>query len=162
VEVWTVGFDEQKYHGVILKYDGLQWETMFSSEQLIYGQGNDHQRPIAIFGIKDSVYIALDGFDTSKIARHYRNNFSNYVYINEEDQGAIISINGNNANDYFAVGYRDVVLHYNGNSFKKYFDWPYLDGRYHGVQQIGDQVFICGSRFAYNTAVLLRGTRISN
>ncbi len=162
VEVWAVGFDEQEYHGIVLKYNGEKWETLFSSEKSIYGEGNDHKRPIAVFGFTDSVYIALDGFETSKIVRHSKKDFTAYTYVNEVGQGAIIAINGASKNDYFAVGFRDVVLHYNGSSFKKYFDWIYIDGRFHGVQQVGDEVFICGKRFGWNTGVLLHGTRITN
>ncbi len=159
IEVWTVGFNEQEYFGIVLKYDGTQWETLFSENSPLYGNGNDHKRPIAIFGLKDSLYIALDGFITTKIVRHSRKDFTQYSYVNEEDQGAILAINGTNQNDYFAVGTRDLVLHYNGNSMKKYFDWIYLDGRYHGVQQVGDEVFICGYVFGLNTALILHGKR---
>jgi len=162
VEVWTCGYDESKKIGIILKLVGSNWVEMFSENKQIYLPDNDHTAPTAVWGLKDSVYFALAGFDSSKIVRHSRKNFQEFVNPNTEDQGSIQAFHGNDYNDFFAVGYRDVVLHFNGISFKKYFDWIYPDGRYHGVQQVGDEVFICGNRFGWNTALILHGIRTTN
>jgi len=73
--------------------------------------------------------------------------------------GAISSVYGNAQNDFFLVGFRDVVLHYNGKSFKKYFQFPYIDARYYSVKQKGDYMFACGIIFASTKAIVLRGKR---
>jgi hypothetical protein len=161
VEVWAVGYDlSSERHGIILKYDGTEWKTVFDKNNNIYEPDWDHTVPTALWGFKDSLYVSLSGAEDSDFMQHSREDFqTQFRFMHNEDQGAIQAIHGNSFNDFFAAGHSDVVLHYNGNSYKSFYKFKYLDGNYHGVQQVNNEVFICGKRFGYNTALLLHGTR---
>ena len=158
--VFAAGSRGDRQYGVVLELKNGQWLHRFDENHPIFGKEDDHSHPDAIWLFKDSVYTTFAGYNDSYVIRYDINNYSfNYSIIHSESQGAIMSINGNAYNDIFFVGYRDVVLHYNGKSFKKYFQFPYVDARYYSVKQKGDYVFACGNTVGSHFAIVLRGKR---
>ena len=158
--VFAAGSRGDRQYGVVLELKNGQWLHRFDENHPIFGKEDDHSHPDAIWVFKDSVYTTFAGYDDSYMVRHDKNNYSfNYSIIHSESQGAIMGINGNAYNDIFFVGYRDVVLHYNGKSFKKYFQFPYVDARYYSVKQKGNYVFACGNTVGSHLAIVLRGKR---
>ncbi|KAA3618482.1 MAG: hypothetical protein D8M58_13540 [Calditrichaeota bacterium] len=160
VEVWAGAYDlSTDRHGIILKCNGTEWETLFDKDNNIYQPDWDHTVPTAVWALKDSIYFALAGTDSSKIVRHNRMNFLSYLSPHTEDQGSIQAFHGNEYNDFFAVGFRDLVLHYNGSTFKSYFPDRYIEGFYNSVQQVGNSVFIVGFNPGSDDALILTGKR---
>jgi hypothetical protein len=158
--VYAVGLDQGEIVGIILEIRNGIVTTLFDKDHRIYGLENDHTHPDAVWIYKDSVFVAMAGWDDTHVYRHPINNFSKeYELIYVEPQGALRSINGNSYHDIMGVGYNDVVWHFNGNTFKEYFSWPYLDARYYSVKQYGDCVFACGNSFVSLDAYILRGKR---
>jgi len=158
--VFAAGSRGDRDYGVVLELKNGQWLHRFDAQHPIFGKEDDHTHPDAIWVYNDSVYTTFAGYDNSYVVRHafvaYENEFS---ITHKESQGAIMNINGNALNDFFLVGYRDVVLHYNGRTFKKYFQFPFIDAKYYSVKQKGDYVFACGIIFASTKAIVLRGKR---
>ena len=158
--VFAAGSRGDRYYGVVLELKDGQWLHRFDEQHPIFGNEDDHMAPIAVWGYKDSVYVSYSGYDSDNVYRHDINNFSNdFTLIHSESMGAISSIYGNAQNDFFLVGFRDVVLHYNGRTFKKYFQFPFVDARYYSVKQKGDYVFACGNTVGSHFAIVLRGKR---
>ncbi|HGY55640.1 MAG TPA: hypothetical protein ENK44_08070 [Caldithrix abyssi] len=158
--VFAAGSRGDREYGVVLELKDGQWLSRFDAQHPVFGKDDDHTHPDAIWLFKDSVYTTFAGYYDSYVIKHDKNNYStNLSKIHLESQGAIMGINGNDYNDIFFVGYRDVVLHYNGKSFKKYFQFPYVDARYYSVKQKGDYVFACGEIFGYSIPIVLRGKR---
>lgn len=158
--VFAAGSRGDRKYGVVLELKNGQWLPRFDAQHPIFGNEDDHTAPITIWGYKDSVYVSYSGYESDNVYRHSIENFDvDFTLMHSESMGAISSIYGNSSNDFFLVGFRDVVLHYNGKSFKKYFQFPFIDARYYSVKQKGDYVFACGIIFASPKAIVLRGKR---
>ncbi len=135
-------------------------ETLFSANRPLFGRGDDHIHSTAVWLNGKFGYGAYAGLNDTRLVRHRLGAYAkDFRVLHTEPQGAIRGIDGNGANDWFAVGTRDVVLHYNGVSMQKYFRWPTWDIRYYSVDVKGDMVAACGIFFTNPNAVLLLGKR---
>ncbi len=159
--VWITGVSATYQYGVVLQVEENQGLVkLFDKNDDIFGIHNTHTHPDAVWLEGDFGYVSYAGISDSWLVRHRIHSYgANYKILHVERQGAIWSIKGNALNDWFAVGSRDVVLHYNGISMKKYFSWPTWDIRYFSVDVKGDLVAACGIVFSNPNAAILIGKR---
>ena len=159
--IWITGVSESYKYGVVLQIEkNRRVAKLFGDGKNIFGVQNSHTHPDAVWLDEEFGFISYAGINDSWLVRHRISSYAtHYRVLHVEPQGAIWSIKGNGLNDWFAVGSRDVVLHYNGISVKKYFSWPTWDIRYFSVDVKGDLVVACGIVFTSPNAVILIGRR---
>ena len=159
--IWISGVSESYKYGVVLQIEkNRRVAKLFGDGKNIFGVQNSHTHPDAVWLDEEFGFISYAGINDSWLVRHRISSYAtHYRVLHVEPQGAIWSIKGNGLNDWFAVGSRDVVLHYNGISVKKYFSWPTWDIRYFSVDVKGGLVVACGIVFTSPNAVILIGRR---
>ncbi len=159
--IWITGVSESYKYGVVLQIEKNQRVVkLFGKGKNIFGVQNSHTHPDAVWLNEEFGFISYAGINDSWLVRHMISSYATHCKVlHVEPQGAIWSIKGNGLNDWFAVGSRDVVLHYNGINVKKYFSWPTWDIRYFSVDVKGDLVVACGIVFTSPNAAILIGRR---
>jgi len=110
----------------------------------------------AICSIDDSYIITYVGTTVGTAVAHSQDDYNDYEVLYVRNTGWWLAMDGNDINDFFGVGDRNTVTHFNGKTTK---DYPELSGYsfWEGVDQVGDYVFIVGNYG--NAPVVVRGKR---
>jgi hypothetical protein len=145
-EIYAVGNTFDTYSWVILKYNGSTWKKIKESS-------NAPEKPI---GELTTVW-------TCKTNSYYTNEFigkdtSWSLFGWPEDNTLIDQVRGSGENNIFAVGSFDLIMHYNGSTFRRYdFYKKPAGGRLYGIYIAGKKVFIAG--VANYRAIVYRGVQ---
>lgn len=162
--VWACGFDDTK-GSILLRNTGNGFEKVVEVTEV---PSNPIPNQIEyVFeslwtDTADSIFIGSNGrvyvapANTTGYAREsFWWDYSNEIGL----PPATKALRGNSRNDLFAAGYLRFLVHYNGNSWKRYYDLE-GEGYWYAIATLPDMVIVVGSRLvAENTIVLCRGYR---
>lgn len=134
-EIYAVGNSYPDFKTIVLKYNGLGWKKPVENIS-----GKPQGELASLWGSKSNkFYIDIySGYDSTWTIFGWPN-----------DNTFIDKIRGTGENNIFAVGSFDLIMHYNGTSFKRYdFYKKPNGGRLFGIYAAEKSVFIVGSENA--------------
>ena len=127
-------------HGYYHYFDGNVWQSWGTQ----FYPGTETIIVDAICSIDDSYIITYVGTTVGTAVAHSQDDYNDYEVLYVRNTGWWLALDGNDINDFFGVGDRNTVTHFNGKTTKDYLE---LSGYsfWEGVDQIGDYVFIVGN-----------------
>jgi len=153
--IWVGFLNSGPERGGLIFYNGLEWQTLWSNDIQFFSDPV-YRTVGSIWTTPEEKWVVFytGGHTDGIITIHNQEYFRDY-HIQKKNQGGFIrSIDGNDVNDFFAVGDFNNVVHYNGKTFKYY---PELSGhsRYVSVSQKGNIVYIANM----SGAIIYKGIR---
>jgi len=143
-KLWVTAF-QYPSRGAMLHYDGTTWVRLWNETTPFY-PNPAYVQPGAVF-VPDEAFLVVDvggtqGVGNTLVAHHSINDFNRFDITYIEDRGFIRDISGNAINDYFMVGDLSTLVHYNGSTYRTYYDIPLNDEvDIYAASQIGNVVF---------------------
>ncbi|MCK5521276.1 MAG: hypothetical protein KAI81_09205, partial [Candidatus Marinimicrobia bacterium] len=155
--VWVSSMGEiegDDTEGAAIYYNGLQWQTLWNSEQLMYDPVYDAPGAIYTDSVDKFVLFSVGGSVDNILALHNQKYPQQFTLLSQSGAlGFIKGISGNDLNDFFIVGNHNTIIHYNGESFYSY--EGVAANSLTAVSMVGDKVYISQN----NGAVMYIGTR---
>ena len=153
--IWVGFLNSGPERGGLIFYNGLEWQTLWSNDIQFFSDPV-YRTVGSIWTTPEDQWVVIytGGHTDGIITIHNQKYFNDYrVYI-KSWKGFIRAVDGNDINDFFAVGDFNCVIHYNGKSFKYYPELNY-DNHYVSVSQKGDVVYIAN----ISGAIIYKGIR---
>jgi hypothetical protein len=111
-EIYICGVDHSSVKGIILKGNSNSFATLITSGIISNDELFDK-----LYGTISTVWLDNNGLIYTGGSSVYLHNLHNWDYLEsakEIQRGFIYSISGNAGNDFFMVGDRNTLVHYNG------------------------------------------------
>ena len=150
--IWVAGT------GVLLYSEGETWEVVWDFDHPFFK--DNYKNPTAIY-IPDnkSIIIATWNGSKTKVTLHRQESFNIYHTLVNNDDIYILSMSGNNMNDFFMAGTYTEVAHYNGlmiHSFSELKDYGIL---WNCIQKDNHSYVVGYQGGGFARAVIFRGIR---
>jgi hypothetical protein len=150
--IWVAGT------GVLLYSEGETWEVIWDFDHPFFK--DNYKNPTAIY-IPDnkSIIIATWNGSKTKVTLHRQESFNIYHTLVNNDDIYILSMSGNNMNDFFMAGTYTEVAHYNGlmiHSFSELKDYGIL---WNCIQKDNHSYVVGYQGGGFARAVIFRGIR---